>query len=150
MKEIITQIMQRHGLLEAFSDPARHRHVHLRLTQPKNVYMPLVIERLYTDDHGCQVVSVCHYTQMNGDPMRDPEMCFDFRDWRPLYLRNDFIGVEEYVFTSPERKQYYPRLARELRSFAATWARNLLAQGWLEPDVSAESLSHPQLLKAAP
>lgn len=100
-------------------------------------YMSLVIERLYAADHGRQVVSVCHYGEQNGDAMRDPEMCFDFEDWRPLYFRNDYMGVEQYVFVTPERKQYRPRLAADLRSFATTWARNLREQGF-KPAAAAQ------------
>lgn len=43
------------------------------------LFMELVIEA--TDESGpcgLPVVSVAHYGLQNGDPMRDPEMCFEF------------------------------------------------------------------------
>lgn len=128
MQQIIQKIVDWNHRSAEFADPAASPEFHLSIDNPP--YMRLVIERLYAPDHGRQVISVCHYGEQNGDAMRDPEMCFDFDDWRPLYYRNDYMGIEQYVFVTPERKQYRPRLARDLASFAATWARNLREQGF--------------------
>jgi hypothetical protein len=50
---------------------------------------------------GLPTISVAHYSQRNGDPMRDPEMLFEMRrepggielsaSWR-----NDYLGIEQY------------------------------------------------------
>lgn len=128
MQQVIRQIVEQHNQAGSFCDPAITPEFHLKVESAG--YMPLVIERLFAPDHGRQVVSVAHYGEQNGDAMRDPEMCFDFETGEPLYFRNDYIGVEQYVYVTPERAQYYPRLLRELTSFAATWARNLRAQGF--------------------
>ena len=41
-------------------------------------YLPLVIEAAdESGPLGLPSLSVAHYSQQNGDPMRDPEMCFE-------------------------------------------------------------------------
>ena len=53
-----------------------HHGLYLKIDNPP--YMELVIEA--TDESGpcgLPVVSVAHYGLQNGDPMRDPEMCFE-------------------------------------------------------------------------
>lgn len=131
MRAIITRIVELHGQAAAFCDAAGTPEFHLKVEGLG--FMPLVIERLYAPDHGRQVVSVCHYGEQNGDAMRDPEMCFDFKTWEPLYFRNDYTGVEQYVYVTPERKLMWSGLRRELVSFAAAWARNIEEQGFTEP-----------------
>jgi hypothetical protein len=43
-------------------------------------YMPLVIEGApRIGPLGLPTLSVAHYGEMNGDLMRDPEMCFELR-----------------------------------------------------------------------
>jgi hypothetical protein len=56
-------------------------------------YMPLTIEII-----GKNQLSICHYGELNGDLMRDPEMVFYKKndDWFPVYFRNDWLGVEEF------------------------------------------------------
>ncbi len=68
-------------------------------------YMDLVIEA--TDESGPMgllAISVAHYGKQNGDPMRDPEMCFELGflagpDLNPFYYRNDYVAVEQWSRT---------------------------------------------------
>jgi len=81
-----------------------HHGLYLKINNPP--YMELVIEA--TDESGpsgLPVVSVAHYGLQNGDPMRDPEMCFElgFAGWahlKPFYWRNDYVAVEQWSGTS--------------------------------------------------
>lgn len=132
MRALITRIMEQHGQAAAFCDPAGTPAFYLKVEV--GGLLPLVIERLITPDHGWgrQVVSVCHYGEQNGDAMRDPEMVFDFQTWEPLYYRNDYAGVEQYVYATPERRKFRPYLREKLTRFAAEWARNLEGQGFIE------------------
>ena len=53
-----------------------HHGLYLKIeNQP---YMSLVIEAMdESGPCGLPAISVCHYGEQNGDPMRDPEMCFE-------------------------------------------------------------------------
>ena len=63
MQTTILEILNRHGLDSAFN---RTAELHLRLERPP--YLPLVIER-----QGA-IISVAHYSELNGDLIRDPEL----------------------------------------------------------------------------
>jgi hypothetical protein len=101
---------------------------HLRIKS--DPYTPLVVERLSANQ-----VSLCHYGEQNGDPMRDPEVVFVISDGhaKPVYFRNDFIGVEhataQDLFGDVPVK---PDLQRDLDSFVSTWWRNIREQGFFE------------------
>jgi len=62
----------------------------------------------------------------------------------PIYFRNDYAGLEQWVYDydeAGEKLGFRPRLKRELRSFARTWFRNLRAQGFFDHDATRETLS---------
>ena len=67
-------------------------------------WMRLVIEVLpERGPDGHVVVSVAHYGEQNGDPMRDPEMLFEVveeesrqLEFWPFYFRNDYAAVEQW------------------------------------------------------
>lgn len=67
---------------------------HLKITIPE--FMPLCIERI--DDEikttfGIgDLYSICHYYELNGDLMRDPEMCFIVVDKRNH--PKDYLSVD--------------------------------------------------------
>src|SRR5882724_7622085 len=105
-------------------------------------WMRLVIEVLpERGPDGHVVVSVAHYGEQNGDPMRDPEMLFEVIEeesgqpgfW-PLYFRNDYAAVEQWSRRRDETGSLrcLPRLSRDLEQFAEMWDQNLRAQGFLE------------------
>lgn len=122
----VVKILKTHGYWEAFSRPDEDGDINFHLSIDNEPYMRFVIER-----HG-NMVSLTHYGEQNGDAMRDPEMCFALPEWRPTMFQNDYAG-------------YYSEDIPENDSFPATWAENLLQQGFADPkQAKASSLTHPR------
>ena len=102
-----------------------------------NGYMPLTIEKTWETDHdGNPVYSICHYGEMNGDLMRDPEMTFSV-NWEeksilPLSYRNDYMGfnIEYFVYRNGKLDGYRPRWLHDGDNFLWTWGQNLKDQGF--------------------
>lgn len=135
MQKIITNIASKHGLAEAFKTS---QEFHLKIENLP--CMPLVIERQGDE------LSVAHYSEINGDAIRDPELTFRWPDWTPTSITQDPVGrYAEVFFEQDGQKMYRPKLLKELKSFAAMWARNLKAQGFAERG-KATSLTHAALL----
>jgi Domain of unknown function (DUF6908) len=124
----------------------------VRITVPG--FMPLTIEEILPSAEGHRQISLTHYGKQNGDLMRDPEIVFELHDWgqdgifaEPVYFRNDYAGVESFVYATREEpsgvtvKLVNPRLKRELKSFARMWFRNLREQGFFDRDATREVLS---------
>ena len=123
----------------------------VRITVPG--FMPLSIEEILPTDDGHRQISLVHYGTQNGDLMRDPEIVFELRAAgdeifaEPVYFRNDYAGVENFVYTTREERPgvtvrlVNPRLKNDLKSFAGMWIRNLRAQGFFGRDASREVLS---------
>jgi hypothetical protein len=66
--QTILQIIQKAG--------GWHPGLYLKIDNPP--YMELVIEAMdESGPMGLPALSVCHYGELNGDAMRDPEMCFE-------------------------------------------------------------------------
>ena len=113
--------------------------LYLKIENPP--YMALVIEA--TPEPGplnLPAISVAHYGEQNGDPMRDPEMCFELSK-PPLcslglssfHFRNDYLGVEQYSrYRDGENYVFLPGLYVQHEQFARQWDRNLYDQGFLE------------------
>ena len=104
-------------------------------------YMSLVIEA--TDESGpcgLPALSIAHYGEQNGDPMRDPEMCFELvradggcLSLNPWYWRNDYAGVEQWSRNLV--RGHYVHLAeihKQHEQFAQTWSTNLRLQGFAD------------------
>jgi hypothetical protein len=92
--------------------------------------------------------------QIDGEPAvleLDPSgatvlapVCLTEPSAEPVYFRNDYAGLEQWVYVCDEdggRIAVRPRLKRELKSFARVWFRNLRAQGFLRRDAAREVLS---------
>ena len=99
-------------------------------------YMDLTIEKTWeTDENGNPVYSICHYGELNGDLMRDPEMTFSV-DWEnktilPLSFRNDYMGFSIYYFEYRNGKPTgYVRTSwlHDGDNFLWTWGKNLADQ----------------------
>lgn len=95
-------------------------------------WMELCAEYIGPGPTGRYALSLCHYGELNGDLMRDPEMIFELDfdngaaiDVFPYYWRNDWVGIEKEV-SDYNSKQY-----SELVTFASLWNQNLLDQGFL-------------------
>jgi hypothetical protein len=109
--------------------------LYLKIENPP--YMGLVIEAVpEAGPLGSPAISVAHYGEQNGDPMRDPEMCFELSkpplcslDLVPYYWRNDYVGLEQYSrYLDGANYVFVRNLYEEHRKFAALWDRNLRAQ----------------------
>jgi hypothetical protein len=109
-------------------------------------FMTLHIEciGLSPREDGMVLVSVAHYGEQNGDAMRDPDMVFDVNtsddpaigwesgEWRPVSFRNDYVGLfQEAMVVEDGRVMVWPKLMKELKSFAGTWNRNIKEQGFV-------------------
>jgi len=102
-------------------------------------YMALVIEAVdESGPLGLPALSVCHYGEQNGDPMRDPEMCFELgyaggAHLIPYAWRNDYVAVEQ-VSRAVIRDHYVAltELHKQHERFAAIWDNNLHLQGYEE------------------
>lgn len=103
-------------------------------------YMPLSVEDIGQSADGNRLISICHYGEQNGDPMRDPEMVFELFTHgeasaaEPLSFQNDYMGLfqEVYRYDDTGKKTHVKTcLKAELKSFARTWLKNLKDQGFL-------------------
>lgn len=102
-------------------------------------YMALVMEAVdESGPLGLPALSVCHYGEQNGDPMRDPEMCFELgfaggAHLIPFSWRNDYVAVEQ-VSRAIVNGHYLarPQLQEQHERFAQTWDNTLRLQGFLE------------------
>jgi hypothetical protein len=114
-----------------------HPGLYLKIDNPP--YLELVIEAL--DDSGpCGLPAICvaHYSELNGDAMRDPEMRFELgtagdSHLSAFYYRNDYAGIEQWSrFIREGQYAFHSVLHREHERFAALWDKNLNAQQFLE------------------
>lgn len=101
-----------------------------------NGYMDLTIEKLWYDDpFGNPVYSICHWGEMNGDAMRDPEITFgvnkDKGEILPLSFENSYLAYYREVFFENNGKWLCNR--KELSGtddFLNTWLKNIQEQGF--------------------
>ena len=67
-------------------------------------YLSLTVENIGLGPRGLPALSICHYGELNGDLMRDPEMCFEMeiengavKDCHPFYFSRRFHqGREQF------------------------------------------------------
>jgi len=130
--ETVSEIIRKFGGLEAL----KNDNFYIRLEKP--AYMRLVIELVGEGPiNGDPLISVAHYYEQNGDPMRDPEIVFevgdDLRSWTPIEYQQDSLGVyHRAVFMDEGGLKINPKLLGSLTSFARTWDKNIREQGFLE------------------
>ena len=131
MQQAVLDILRRYGLDKSFNTATEF---HLKIENPP--YLPLVIERQGN------LISVAHYGELNGDAIRDPELCFTWPTWEPLSITQDPVGRYAEIHTMVgDRPAIHMALLRELRMFANLWARNLMAQGFGQAGVTVSSLT---------
>lgn len=101
-------------------------------------YMELVIEAMAElGPCGLPAISVAHYGELNGDLMRDPEMCFELSlagraHLSAFYFRNDHLGVEQWSrFVRDGKHVIHVPLHREHENFAVLWDRSLAVQSFV-------------------
>ena len=132
MKQI-QQMIDQHGGFEAV------RTRYLRLENPP--FMRLVIEVIGGPyPNGAYELSIAHYSEQNGDAMRDPEITFlvvpaeQGTTWTPLTFENSYLGCYQVVASVTPAgliEARDPALMRDLRDFANQWDCNLLQQGFM-------------------
>ena len=116
-------------------------HVERTIKIENAPWMTLTVENIGLGPRGLPALSICHYGEHNGDLMRDPEICFEMeieggkvKEFHPYYWRNDYVGFEQ-VAVMHGHDEHRPiidlHMPRGQRNFAATWDRNLEAQGFL-------------------
>jgi hypothetical protein len=129
----IQQMIDQHGGFEAV------RTRYLRLENPP--FMRLVIEVIGGPyPNGAYEISIAHYSEQNGDAMRDPEITFlvvpaeQGTTWTPLTFENSYLGCYQVVSSVSSAGLIEPRepaIMRDLRDFATQWDRNLKQQGFM-------------------
>lgn len=130
----IQTMTDQHGGFEAV------RTRYLRLENPP--FMRLVIEVIGGPyPNGAYELSVAHYSEQNGDAMRDPEVTFlvvpseQGTTWTPLTFENSYLGAWQAVAEVSREgliKVKQSRAMNELQSFVSKWDLNLKAQGFIE------------------
>ena len=130
----IQRMIDQHGGFEAV------RTRYLRLENPP--FMRLVIEVIGGPyPNGAYELSIAHYSEQNGDAMRDPEITFlavpsaEGTAWTPLTYENSYLGAYQVVAEASREgliKVKQSRAMNELRNFANQWDLNLKAQGFIE------------------
>ena len=120
---------------------------YIRIENPG--YMRLVIEYVGQGPRGLPMVSVAHYSEQNGDAMRDPEIVFEVYqftapgadmewDWLPISIQQDYLGsYDVIVWKDGAQTLTRPKLAKDVLAFSRTWDRNIKAQGFLKAALSA-------------
>ena len=132
MQNIQTMIDQ-HGGFEAV------RTRYLRLENPP--FMRLVIEVIGGPyPNGAYELSIAHYSEPNGDAMRDPEITFlvvpsaEGTTWTPLTFENSYLGAYQVVAEVNREGLIVVKQSQamnDLRDFANQWDRNLKEQGFM-------------------
>ena len=132
--QLIQHMIEQHGGFEAV------RNHYLRLENPP--FMRLVIEVIGGPyPNGAYEVSVAHYSEQNGDAMRDPEITFLVQPtdpghaWSPLTFENSYLAAYQVVavVTAEGLLQVrQPKQMQDLREFANQWDINLKHQGFGE------------------
>jgi hypothetical protein len=130
----IQQMIDQHGGFEAV------RTRYLRLENPP--FMRLVIEVIGGPyPNGAYGLSISHYSEQNGDAMRDPEITFlvvpsaEGTKWTPLTYENSYLGAYQVVAEVSREglvKVKQSQWMKELRSFAKKWDINIKQQGFIE------------------
>lgn len=120
---------------------------HIKIDNSNGTFLPLVAEILLENEKGSYLLSLAHYGELNGDLMRDPEICFIYRAERdafiPYYFRNDYQGIEDIAFKtacmdgrllidSVKNLNVKKHLIRNLTNFCPLWFSNIVEQQNLE------------------
>jgi len=93
-----------------------------------STYLPLTIEILDNNQ-----ISLCHYDDINGDLMRDPEMVFwkdDDSEYYPFYYRNDYVAFEQLIGEIIENKLIIENIEDQESQveIANIWMKNIKYQ----------------------
>lgn len=110
-----------------------HSGLYLKIDNPP--YKELVIEAMdESGPCGLPAISVSRYSEVNGDLMRDPEMCFELgfvgsAHLTVFYYRNDFLGVEQWSrFIRDGNYCIHPQWFAQQEEMARLWDKVLEQQ----------------------
>nr|WP_317358752.1 DUF4314 domain-containing protein [uncultured Tyzzerella sp.] len=86
-----------------------------------NGFDDLVLEKIDNNEY-----SLAHYSTLNGDAMRDPEITFKLEDKNiiPTSYLNDYVGE----YQSYEEIKESPKLLLEIKEFFNGWLKNITEQ----------------------
>ena len=113
-------------------------------------FMPLSVETIGSSEDGHRLVSLCQYSEQNGDLMRDCDLVFRVTDLpdgvvaEPVSFRNDYLGIVQDVYRYDEagrRTHVVNSLKQELEEFAQAWLATLRDQGFFASSALREILS---------
>ena len=128
MQQIVSQIAKRYGV------DLQQPEANLRLDMPN-------FDRLIIENIGWHRAVVAHYFEMNGDLVPDPDVVF-YTDnelgWIPMGITQSLGGHRSYIRLDDSDNQLLLLNAAgqaDLAEFTEMWARNIVAQGWLENGV---------------
>lgn len=126
MKKIIEQLAAKHEIDLAVQG------AHFRLDMPH-------FDRLNVEVIGLNRISVAHYFEQNGDLVADPEIVFwvcpEDGNWYAIGVTQVFGGSRTYAWIAEDGTsvtRYSHAAQTDLASFANLWARNIVAQRWLQ------------------
>ena len=107
-----------------------HHGLYLKIDNPP--YREIVIEAMdESGPCGLPAISVCRYSEVNGDLMRDPEMCFELGlsggpHLSVFYYRNDFLAVEQWSrFIRDGEYHFHPQWFVQQETMAQLWDKAL-------------------------
>jgi hypothetical protein len=113
-------------IIDSFGGFEALKQREIRLEVPS--FMRLVIEHIGIGPHGGELVSVAHYGEQNGDPMRDPEIVFEVADcsWHPVSIQQDYVGsYREAVFVGENGKVFVRPAPSNIK---VSWTRRRTAR----------------------
>ncbi len=93
-------------------------------------FMPLHVEKLYTDEIG-DIFSFAHYYKQNGDMMKDPDMEFILTKSGqvfPKMFQMDAPPIYEESIFFDEQWKVKPAQQRQHAQFANMWLKNIKVQ----------------------
>ncbi len=104
---------------------------HIQIGEKWDGFMPLVVEKVYTQDIGT-TYSFAHYYKCNGDMMQDPEMLFikhiNGKVYPAMFQMAAPPVYEESIFYDDGKWKVKPKQQKDHTSFAQTWLNNIKEQ----------------------
>jgi hypothetical protein len=121
MRHAVERILKAHRLFAKFNEASEFA---VRITNPP--YMPLTIER-----HADRV-TITHYFEQNGDLIPEPDMEFAVHNgqWLPIAMQFATGQYRVAIRTDEDEWKINRAEAKDQVEFAATWAKNLIEQGF--------------------
>ena len=105
-----------------------------KIDNSEGTFMAVSVEEIFNNDK-CQIISVAHYFEQNGDLMADPEMCFIYSKARDIFMpsyfkQNGFMGTEQesILMENGEIKGIRTKIQADHTSFANMWLKNIKYQ----------------------